>query len=100
MISFGHIIKQAGFDVEDFSALADIPVEILDRKNRELTEEIEFEFNKKLFSKNKDSKKRFRELLEMLSKSSELPDEISGKLDDSALVLRIPGLYPEFFLLS
>lgn len=96
MILFGHIIAQAGYDVKDFPELTDIPVKLLDRKNRELTE---VEFNKKLFSKNKDSKKRFREVLEMLTKCSKLPDEISGKLDDSALVLRISGWAPEFLLL-
>lgn len=98
-MKFGHIIEQAGYDVKEFPKLTDIPVKIYDRKNRELTEEREFEFNKKLFSKNKDSKKRFREVLERLSKSSKLPDEISGKLTDSSLVLRISGRAPEFFLL-
>lgn len=98
MILFGHIIEQAGFDVEDFSTLADIPVKMSDRKNRELTEEREFEFNKKMFCKNYDSKKRFRKVLEMLSKSyTKLPDEIYGKLDDNALILSIPGLAPKIF---
>lgn len=99
MISFGHIIAQAGYDVKEFPKLTDIPVELYDRKNRELTEEREFEFQKKLFIRNLYSQKRFRETLEMLTKCPALPDKIYGKLDDTAFVLRIPGLTPKIFLL-
>lgn len=99
-MKFGHIITQAGFDVTEFSTLADIHVKIFDRKNRELTEEKEFEFNQKMFSKNTETKKRFGEFLEILSTScAKLPNNVYGKLDDDVLILNIPGWTPKFFWL-
>ena len=83
MIKFGHIISEAGFD--SYSPLSEIKVKIFDRKDRELKES-EFNFNKNLFSRNSNSKEKFRELLERESKNSILPDKIY-----------FPGQPPYFF---
>lgn len=93
-MKFGHIISEAGFS--SFSALSEITVKLLDRKDRELTEK-DFNFNKNLFSKNSDSKEKFRQLLEQGEKKPNLPNEISGRLNDDALVIYFPGQPPYFF---
>lgn len=98
MITLGLIISESGLSPKDFSRLSKIPVKLYDRKNRELTKEEDFNFGKKLFAKNLDSKKRFGEFLEDLSKTKFI-NEILGHLGDDVLILRIQGCTPEFFWL-
>ena len=96
MLTFGLIISESGLKPEDFSTLSNIPVKLYDRKNRELTEEKDFNFGKKLFAKNPDSQEKFREILEKQDLKY-LPKEILVNLSDSALILRFPYHSP-FFL--
>lgn len=99
MITLGKIITESGLNPEDFSGLSKILVRIYDRKNRELTEEEDFDFGKKLFAKNPDSQKNFREVLEKEKQKKLFPKEIQGNLTDSALILRFPERLPDFFWL-
>lgn len=97
MITLGLIISESGLATKDFSKLSEIPVDLYDRKNRELTEEKDFNFGKKLFAKNLESQKRFREFLEALNHQT--CSKISGRLDDDVLILRPQGFSPIFFWL-
>lgn len=99
MLKFGKIISEAGYNQKDFPELSEILIDLFDRKNRILRED-SFEFRQKLFSKNQDSKKKFRELLENLKKTDINRLTISGKLTDDALILYLSAYaLPQIFIL-
>ena len=99
MIKFGKIISEAGFDQEDFKNLAKISVPLFDRKGRGISED-SFCFHGKLFAKNLESKKKFRGLLDNLSKEDINHLTITGKLSDDVLILYTSThVLPHFFLL-
>ena len=58
MIKFEHIILEAGLNPKDFQGISEIPVELFDRKNREIKDEKFFDFGKKLFAKNPESQNK------------------------------------------
>ena len=95
MLPFGYLISEAGFDLTNYPTLAEIPVELYDRKNREIGEE-DFHFNANLF-KNEKSKKQFFNLLETKSRETVIPTKIVGKLNDDALILHFPEGSLKFF---
>lgn len=97
MIKFEHIILEAGLNPKDFQGISEIPVELFDRKNREIKDEKFFDFGKKLFAKNPESQNKFREFLETLNQTK--CPKISGHLDDDVLILRPQGFTSEFFWL-
>ena len=95
-MKFGHLISEAGFDINNFTKLADIPVEIYDRKNRKI--ENELHFVKPILSDNLDSQTNFKKFLENMGKISILPSSILVRLTEDILVIYISGSKPEFFL--
>lgn len=95
MIKFEHIILESGLNPKDFQRICEIPVQLFDRKNRKIEDQKFFDFGKKLFAKNPESQKRFREFLETLNQTK--CPEILGRLDDDVLILRPQGCTTEFF---
>ena len=88
-MKFGHLISKTGLDSGDYPELANIPIEVFDRKNREITEKLEFAEH--LFLKNPESKKKFKEFLEETEK--EPLNKIWIRLQDDGIMLCYPSLY-------
>lgn len=99
MIKFGKIISEAGYTPKDFPKLSEMTITLFDQKKRNL-EEDSFNFRKKLFSKNLDSQKKFRELLENLMKKDIAHLTITGRLTDDVLILYVSAYaLPQIFIL-
>ena len=100
LLTFGKIILEAGFNPNDFPVLSKTPVILCDRKKK-LLEENDLAFHGTLFAKNKTSKMKFKNLLDQIRERNFSNEPITGKLEDSALILFIPGyeLAKFFFLL-
>ncbi len=93
-MKLGNLIQESGFVAKDFPRLSEIQVNLLDRKNRTIQTDLHFE--KEIFDKFPNSKRKFREFLEN-EKKELLPECIKGRLTDDALVLYWPG-GTQFFL--
>ena len=96
-MTFGYLIKQAGFNPERFQKIAEIPLTIYDRKNKIV--EYELNFVKPILDCNWSSKLNFQNLIESMSiDDSEIPERISARLTENILVLYFQGQnYPKFF---
>lgn len=89
-MTFGYLIKQAGFNPERFQKIAGIPLTIYDCKNRII--ENELNFVKPILDCNWSSKLNFENLLEtMMNDDYEVPQGISAKLTEDILALYFSG---------
>lgn len=88
-MTFRHLISETGLDPNDYPVSAKTEVKMLDRKNREITEKLKF--TEPLFSKNSESKKKFKEFLEGTEK--EPLNKIWIRLQDDGLMICYPSLY-------
>lgn len=85
-MTFGYLIKQAGFNPERFQKIAEIPLTIYDCKNRIVEDELNFV--KPILDCNWSSKLNFENLLEtMMNVDYEVPQRISAKLTEDILAL-------------
>lgn len=85
-----HIISETGLNASDYPKTSEMPITLYDRKHREITEEKDFNFGKKLFSANLDSLAKFRAMLEFLEES-EAKKDFSGRLTDDFLIIYVAG---------
>ena len=78
-MTFGYLIKQAGFNPErfQFQKIAEIPLTIYDCKNRIMEDELDFV--KPILDCNWSSKLNFENLIESMSiDESKIPKKISA----------------------
>lgn len=96
-MTFGHLIKQAGFNPERFQKIAEIPLTIYDCKNRIVEDELNFV--KPILDCNWLAKLNFQNLIESMSiDDSEIPERISATLTEDILALYFEGQNsPKFF---
>jgi hypothetical protein len=96
-MTFGYLIKQAGFNPERFQKIAEIPLTIYDCKNRIVEDELNFV--KPILDCNWSSKLNFENLIESMSiDESKIPKKISARLTEDILALYFEGQNsPKFF---
>ena len=98
-MTFGYLIKQAGFNPErfQFQKIAEIPLTIYDCKNTIMEDELDFV--KPILDCNWSSKLNFENLIESMSiDESKIPKKISARLTEDILALYFEGQNsPKFF---
>jgi len=99
-MTFGYLIKQAGFNPERlqrFQKIAEIPLTIYDSKNRIVEDELNFV--RPILDCNWSSKLNFQNLIESMSiDDSEIPKSITARLTEDILALYFEGQNsPKFF---
>ena len=100
MIKMEHIISEVGLDPKEYPRSSEISVELYDRKNRIIGEK-DFDFNKKLFKNNAKSMSKFIHMIDDCEvERKKLPNEISARINDDALVFYFPYQSPVFLLFS
>ncbi len=88
-MKFERLNEAVGINPKDYTELANIVVEVFDRKNRKITGE--FRFAEPLFSRNPTSKKKFEEFLE--EERSKCTKNIRVRLTDDFLIVYYPPNY-------